>query len=215
MPTAELVGLLADPDSWWRETAQRLLFERQDRSVIERLRDDGQGTSDGPGAAACPLDPRSAGGARSRGDLAGSGRIRSRGFASKPFAWPKPGSAASRRFLTRLLPMTGDPDPMVRFQLAFSLGEANADPRVMAALASIAARDARSNWTRAAVLSSIAGRSLAFLGELASRTRFPRKPMLVGHGSTSWRSWLDRSETRSSRANCSTRWPMRMPALNR
>ncbi len=38
MPSAELVGLLADPDSWWRETAQRLLFERQDRSVVERLR---------------------------------------------------------------------------------------------------------------------------------------------------------------------------------
>ena len=30
--------LLADPDAWWRETAQRLLFERQDRSVVGELR---------------------------------------------------------------------------------------------------------------------------------------------------------------------------------
>ena len=37
-PADELVRLLADPDSWWRETAQRLLFERQDRSVVESLR---------------------------------------------------------------------------------------------------------------------------------------------------------------------------------
>ena len=35
---AELVKLLADPDAWWRETAQRLLFERQDRSVVPLLR---------------------------------------------------------------------------------------------------------------------------------------------------------------------------------
>ena len=34
---AELVKLLADPDAWWRETAQRLLFERQDRSVVPAL----------------------------------------------------------------------------------------------------------------------------------------------------------------------------------
>ena len=31
--TAELVALLADPDAWWRETAQRLLIERRDPSA--------------------------------------------------------------------------------------------------------------------------------------------------------------------------------------
>ncbi len=36
-PTAERVGLLGDPDCWWRETAQRLLFERQDRSAVGPL----------------------------------------------------------------------------------------------------------------------------------------------------------------------------------
>ncbi|MGD0040564.1 MAG: PVC-type heme-binding CxxCH protein [Isosphaeraceae bacterium] len=33
-PTAELVSLLADPDAWWRETAQRLLIERRDSSAV-------------------------------------------------------------------------------------------------------------------------------------------------------------------------------------
>ena len=29
--------MLADPDGWWRETAQRLLLERQDRTVVPAL----------------------------------------------------------------------------------------------------------------------------------------------------------------------------------
>ncbi len=36
--TQELVELLEHPESWWRETAHRLLFERQDPSAVEPLR---------------------------------------------------------------------------------------------------------------------------------------------------------------------------------
>jgi hypothetical protein len=36
------------------------------------------------------------------------------------------------------LPLAGDPDPMVRFQTALTLGEANSDPRAIAALSAIA-----------------------------------------------------------------------------
>src|SRR5262249_54120773 len=36
--TAELVQTLADPDAWWRETAQRLLLERKDSSAIPPLK---------------------------------------------------------------------------------------------------------------------------------------------------------------------------------
>jgi putative membrane-bound dehydrogenase-like protein len=35
--TAELVSHLESPHSWYRETAQRLLFERQDKSAVEAL----------------------------------------------------------------------------------------------------------------------------------------------------------------------------------
>src|SRR5262249_56394511 len=34
----ELVALLGHPEVWWRTTAQRLLLERQDRTVVEPLR---------------------------------------------------------------------------------------------------------------------------------------------------------------------------------
>ena len=44
--TAELVAQLESPHSWYRETAQRLLFERQDKSAAKapqrRLADDDQ-----------------------------------------------------------------------------------------------------------------------------------------------------------------------------
>jgi putative membrane-bound dehydrogenase-like protein len=36
--TAELVSTLENPNSWWRETAQRLLFERQDKAAAPALR---------------------------------------------------------------------------------------------------------------------------------------------------------------------------------
>src|SRR6266446_2826846 len=36
--TVELVAALENPNSWWRETAQRLLFERQDKSAVSALR---------------------------------------------------------------------------------------------------------------------------------------------------------------------------------
>ena len=72
--------------------------------------------------------------------------------------------------------MTDDPDPMVRFQLAFSLGEASTDARVIPALAAIAAKDASSKWTRAAVASSISGRSLALLDALARQPGFLAGP---------------------------------------
>src|SRR5471032_1671060 len=35
--TAELVALLAHPNAWWRETASRLLYERQDGAAIKPL----------------------------------------------------------------------------------------------------------------------------------------------------------------------------------
>ena len=34
--TAELVATLENPNSWWRETAQRLLYQRQDRAAHSR-----------------------------------------------------------------------------------------------------------------------------------------------------------------------------------
>jgi putative membrane-bound dehydrogenase-like protein len=169
--SADLVRSLADPDSWWRETSQRLLIERHDRSVAPLLREMAVRRPSAVGrlhalwtlrclealdleAIALGLtdpDPR----VREQAVRLAEGRLE-----------------GALSLLTILLSMTSDPDPMVRFQLAFRLGEAASDRRVIAALASIAERDANSPWTRSAVLSSIVGRPTELLSALASRPGF-------------------------------------------
>ncbi len=167
----ELVKLLADPDGWWRETAQRLLFERQDHSSIAALH---AMVQDRPNALGrlhalwtlellSSLEP-------------GSIEL---GLAD---AEPRVREAAVRlaetrlkhepALLSRTLALADDADPMVRFQVAFSLGEVKHDPRVLEALATIAAKDAASEWTRTAVLSSITGTPLAFLDVMTKRPGF-------------------------------------------
>jgi len=170
-PPAELVRLLADPDAWWRETAQRLLFERQDRTVVGLLR---TMVAQRPGALGRlhalwtlalleSLDPDSV----VLGLTDPEPRVREQAIRLAEGRFDR-----APAVLTKLLALADDPDPMVRFQLAFSLGEANDDPRAITALATIAARDAGSVWARTAVLSSIAGRPLALLDALAGRAGF-------------------------------------------
>jgi putative membrane-bound dehydrogenase-like protein len=171
----ELVRLLADPDAWWRETAQRLLFERQDRSVVPNLqtmvRD--RPTALGRLHALWTLDCLASLDAASIAQGLDDPEPRVREQAIR-LAESHLGQDVD--LLTKLVSLTGDPDPMVRFQLALSLGEAGADPSATAALAALAVRDGASPWTRTAVLSSIAGSTMAFLGALAKHEGFLASP---------------------------------------
>jgi putative heme-binding domain-containing protein len=81
-----------------------------------------------------------------------------------------------------LLALANDDDAMVRFQAALSLGDVQ-DSRAIQSLCQIARRDAKDRWVRDAVLSSIAGRTLPFLTELAGTKGF--------FASANGRSWLD------------------------
>jgi putative membrane-bound dehydrogenase-like protein len=172
-PTAELVTLLADPDAWWRETAQRLLFERQDRSAVLALH------------ALVQQRPNALGRLHALWTLELLSSLDAQSIElGLTDPEPRLREAAIRLaegrlehelvLLNKTLALADDPDPMVRFQLAFSLGEVKNDPRVIEALASIAWKDATSQWTRTAVLSSIAGGSgmLAFLAAVAKQEGF-------------------------------------------
>src|SRR5207247_1930140 len=67
----------------------------------------------------------------------------------------------------RLLSLAKDSSALVRYQLAFTLGELPAAGRAMA-LTEILRHDAESSWTRAALLNSLAqGRGEAFAGIVA------------------------------------------------
>jgi putative membrane-bound dehydrogenase-like protein len=173
--SAELVQRLADPDAWWRETAQRLLIERHDQSVVSLLR---ATVKDRPNQ----LKRLHALWVLKSLDALDDGSIRLGLSDSEPRIREQAIRLAERRLkhepaiLQQLLALVDDPDPMVRFQLAFSLGEANDDPRAITALALIAERDIGSAWVRTAVLSSIAGRALPLVDALANRAGFFMNP---------------------------------------
>lgn len=164
---AELCRDLASPDSWWRDTARRLLLERADPASVPLLE---QLVSDAPLAATRShalwtlavmqrLTPAMINAALRDRDPG----VREQGLllAEK--------RAESREIVTSLLPMAQDADARVRFVAALVLGGLK-DSRVPAALASIAVRDGEDRWTRAAVLSGIGQRMDEFYASL-SRSR--------------------------------------------
>ncbi len=181
-PAQDLVRLLADPDAWWRETAQRLLDERQDRSIVPLLvgmvRD--RPSALGRLHALWTLDRLASldAGSIALGLDDPEPRVREQAIR---LAESQLGREPA--LLTKLQSLAGDPDSMVRFQLAFSLGEAGGDPGSVAALAALAVRDGSSPWMRTAVLSSIGGQTMAFYDALAKHEGFLAAP--AGQG------WID------------------------
>ena len=171
LSTTELVALLKHPNGWHRQTAGRLLYERQDPRASAMLTEsalqsasplgrlhamyllDAFGALDAP-AVLARLDDDQA-------------RIREHAvrLSEKLLA----ASSALRRKLYR---MTDDPDVRVCYQLAFTLGELPDDDEGTAALARIAARHGTDPWIRLAVLSSSLGRAGEIFFEMTADTQW-------------------------------------------
>lgn len=158
--SAELVAELENPNSWWRETAQRLLFERQDRSVAPALQELVlKGRS--PQARLHALWTLEGLGALNDKDVLAALKDRSAGVREHAVRL----SESRPALVDAVLSMADDKDPRARFQTAFTLGEFK-DERTLEAQVSIAKRDHADPWIRAAILSSSAetgGRLLARL----------------------------------------------------
>ena len=164
MPTVELVGLLAHPNSWHRRTASRLLYERQDRAAIVPL------------VKLAAESPEPLGRMHAMYALAAQESLaaevvlprfddehpRVREHAVRLAEKVLADSPAVRE---KLYAMVGDPDLRVRYQLAFTLGEISS-AKATAALAAIARRDVPDRWVRLAVLSSCLGRPGELLAKL-------------------------------------------------
>ena len=147
--TAELVATLAHPNGWHRDTATRLLYERQDATAAPLLR-----------ALTAPLAAHHA-----LGLLVGldalteepvlaaltspDARLRERGilYAEKLLARAAPSPA----LVEKLSALVADPDARVRFQLAFTLPTS---PAFAPAFARLAARDHAEPWISAALLTA-------------------------------------------------------------
>jgi putative membrane-bound dehydrogenase-like protein len=168
--TAELVRHLADPNPWWRLTAQRLLVERQDRSAVGPLEKLAGGATLPPGRAhaLCTLDGL---GALREDAMLQALRDGEAGVREQAVRLAERRLAHSERLRQAVVALADDPSPRVRFQLAFTLGETDA-PQAVAALARIARRDAADPWTQVAALSSAARCAHRLLGTVLRDPQF-------------------------------------------
>ena len=145
--TAELVGTLEHPNGWHRDTAARLLYERQDPSAIPLLEALLSNSRNPLGRlhALCALTNAPVEKALHDPDA----RVREH---------------AVRRATTieQILPLAGDPSPQVRYQVAFRLGNFDS-PKKADALAAVIRADPNDPWIRAAVMSSVKEEALALL----------------------------------------------------
>jgi putative membrane-bound dehydrogenase-like protein len=155
--TAELVGHLEHPGGWWRDTASRLIYERQDRSVVELLRRRLAAAPSGVGRLHIlwALDGLAA---LDQNDLAAALADESPGVREHAVRLAESRLAKHPAVVEKILALADDPAPRVRFQVAYTLGEIE-DPRAIGALARIAAHDCDEPWIRTAVLSSCATRA--------------------------------------------------------
>jgi putative membrane-bound dehydrogenase-like protein len=168
--TAELVRLLEYPNGWHRDTAHRLLFERQDKSAVPLL------------AALLRHSPMPQARLGALWSLEGLQAIETADLhlalgdshpALREHAVRLAESRLDREpaILEQVVALAQDENPRVRMQVAYSLGETK-DPRAVDAIARIARRDAGDPWIRTAVLSSVAETSHELLIRLLADRSF-------------------------------------------
>ncbi len=148
---SSLVALLESPNGWDRDTAARLLFERQNKSAVPLLKFLFEtGTPIGRIYALHALD-----GLESLDDETVMSALGDRDEHVRAHAIKLAERSESPAIQTKLLSMANDDSQIVRYQLAFSLGELK-DPKRIDALARVLRRDIDNTWIQSAVLSSLA-----------------------------------------------------------
>ena len=150
---AALVALLDSRNGWHRDTALRLIYQAQDKSIAPALKQLAAEAKlpEGRAAARAALDGLGAldedAVFAGLNDESPEARIHALQLAER-FASASP---AIRSKMPRMVP---DPSRQVRYQLAFSLGSMPG-PAAAAALADIALQDGSSSWMRMAIQSSL------------------------------------------------------------
>lgn len=168
--TAELVAALESPHGWWRETAHRLIYERQDASAAEPLRTLLH-DSPSPPTRLHALWSLQGLGALTDDDVARALNDPFPALREHGVRLAEPRLSDSKRLRELVLKAAGDGDARVRFQVAFTLGETD-DSRALPALMSILKQDADDPWMRAAVLSSLTTSADAAIASLLDDVDF-------------------------------------------
>lgn len=151
-PTTDLVEALENPNSWWRETAQRLIHERQDQAAVEPLRAILK-NSEFDLARLHSLYSLAGLNSLQDAEIVAALQDTSPGIREHALRLAEPRLEKSEAIRSQAIALAGDGNMRVRFQAAFSLGETT-DQRAATALAQIARRDAGDYWMKTAILSS-------------------------------------------------------------
>jgi len=172
--TQELVALLESPNGWHRDTAARLLCERQDKSAVSSLEKLFK-TSKSPLARMHALYGLDGLGALSQTHLLKAlndhdALVREHAVRLTEQFAPRT-DAITRPLWKKAASLSRDPDIRVRYQLAFALGQSK-NPARIKALAEIARHDADDRWMRAAVLNSLKYGAGEMFRELIGDARF-------------------------------------------
>jgi putative membrane-bound dehydrogenase-like protein len=175
----QLAAALSHPVGWWRDTAQRLLVERQDQATISLVRAAFHESKTPLGAihALWTLDGLGAADERILRMAIGSNEpaIREQAIAIVEQNPERIGA-----LLPQLLELVDDPNAEVRFRLA--LGNLPADEVRLHALVRLAQSQPSDPWVLSAVLSSATGQVaglVRLLAEVDSRTLSASNPSVL------------------------------------
>ena len=173
LTSAQWVEKLSHPNSWWRETAQRLLVERRETTLAGAIKSvalrgplpvgrvHALWTLDGIGA----LDEATVKSALADRDSA----VRAAAVRlSERFI----GGAGRAELIGALQGATNDASAEVQLQAVLTLGEAR-DAKVDVALAEVIRRTPGNPYLRDALFSGLANRELALIEHLAARSDWP------------------------------------------
>ena len=171
--SSELVHLLHHRNAWWRETAARLLYERQDQTAAQLLQ------------AAATSDAEPTARAHALWALEGLGCLKAETLlAALSDAHPRVREQAvllseSRLDATavraKVMALATDADPRVRFRVALALGGVS-NAEVVGLLAGIALAAPEDEWTRRAVSTALPEHSIGLLMATMESPRLFAKP---------------------------------------
>ncbi len=172
--TTDLVAALDNPDSWTRETAQRLIYQRQDRTAVDPLKvlvasaklPQGRILALWTLSGLDALDAGTAAAALADTDP----RVREQAVEVSEDLLDR-----SDPLRAKLAGLSSDSDFRVRFRTAMALGHSK-DESTIDRLAVIARQNAGDRWMRSAILCSTSQRSGALLALLARDSEFQKKP---------------------------------------
>ena len=161
--TAALVGLYEHGNAWHRDTASRLIYERQDRAAVAPLRTLVK-ESDSPLARVMGL--YSLQGLAELDPALVVQALQSNDARERQHALRLAESFADEPAVRNaVIALADDPELSVRYQCAFSLGAFDGE-QATAALAGIAVADGADRWMQLAILSSLGNRRGEFLAVL-------------------------------------------------